>query len=62
MMALSLCCQGLVFVMLVTKMWVNSFGARSTVAEELVTLSRNGAANKRFDFYRGGEGRHTILI
>jgi len=41
-------------------MWVNSFGARSTVAEVLVT-SRNGAA-KRFGFHRGGEGRHAILI
>lgn len=61
MMALSLCCQGLVFVTLVTKMWVNSFGARSTVVEELVTSSRNGAA-RRFGFYRGGEGRHAILI
>ena len=47
--------------MLVTKMWVNSFGARSTVAEGLVTLSRNGAAG-RFGFCGGGEGRHAILI
>lgn len=46
MMALSLCCQGIVFVILVKKMWVNSFGAQSTVVEELVTLSRNGAAKK----------------
>ena len=60
MVALSLCCQGLVFVTLVTKMWVNSFGARSTVAEVLVT-SRSGAA-KSFGFYGGGEGRHAILI
>ena len=61
MMALSLCCQGLVFVTLVTKMWVNGFGARSTVTEVLVTLSRDGAA-KRFGFNGGGEGRHAILI
>jgi len=58
----SLCCQGIVFVTSVTKMWVNGFGARSMVAEELVTLSRNGAAKKVWFFYGGGEGRHAILI
>lgn len=37
------------FVTLVMKMWVNSFGARSMVVEELVTVSRSGAAD-RFGF------------
>ena len=60
-MALSLWCQGLVFVTLVTEMWVNSFGAQSAVAEVLVMLSRRGATG-RFSFYRDGEGRHPTVI
>jgi len=33
--ASSLCCQGIVFVTLVIKLWVNNFAAQSTVVEVL---------------------------
>lgn len=59
--ALNLCCQGIVFVTLVIKLWVNNFAAQSMVVEvlscEVTTLSSGLVLHKRIDFYRGRDRR-----
>lgn len=63
---LSLCCQGIVFVMLVIVLWVNNFAAQRMVVEvlscELATLSSGMVLQKRIDFYRGDDEVNAVLM
>jgi hypothetical protein len=63
---LSLCCQGIVFVMLDIVLWVNNFAAQRMVVEvlscELATLSSGMVLQKRIDFYRGDDEVNAVLM